>query len=109
MKKNKPWEPKPDFEAHVLGGFVRPYVCSHPGCGQAFSRRYTLDVHVKSHQFGRYHAYKKEPMLFFDPDLRTMQTERITFSESKGVLPPLVEDELKLIRAMSSSKPSRFS
>ena len=46
------------------------------GCDQAFSRKYTLNVHIKSHElFESYHDYKKEPMLFYDPDLITMREE----------------------------------
>ena len=87
-----------------VGGFVRPYACTI--CGEAFSRQYTLNVHVKSHEFERYHLYKHEPMLFFDPDRRTMQTEMASRAASREALPPLVEDQLNAIRVLSRSKNS---
>ena len=61
---------KHDFEAHVRNNFRRPYVCSFAGCGQAFSRIYTLKVHERSHEnYSKYHEYKRDPQLYFDPNM----------------------------------------
>ena len=111
-KVEKPWTPKPDFEAHVRGGFKRPYVCTFPGCDQAFSRQYTLAVHMKGHELSGYHKFKKEPLLFLDPDLNQMKQEAAEYKETKVSLPPLVIQEIEKIRALSSKasrRPSRES
>ena len=93
VKKAKKWTPKPDFEAHVRSGFVRAFACPHPGCAAEFSRAYTLKVHMKSHeQFSLYYKFKKEPMLFLDPDKSQMQRELQSRNAAKGEM--LTSDEL---------------
>ena len=106
--RSKPWTPKQDFEAHVRGGFERPYKCTFPGCNEAFSRQYTLATHMKSHELQQgYHKFKKEPMLFLDPDLEQMKLEAATYHEKQSMLPPLVAQQIDEIRVLSSNATRR--
>ena len=56
--------------------FDRPHVCKFEGCGQAFTRLYTLKLHEKSHlMFPDYYKYKRDPMLGYDVDRQQMDAE----------------------------------
>ena len=105
---SKPWTPKQDFESHVRNGFERPHKCTFPGCDQAFSRQYTLATHMKSHEVQQgYHEFKKEPMLFLDPDMEQMKQEAAEYRENQSMLPPLVVQQIEEIRALSSKATKR--
>jgi len=40
------------------------FVCPHPGCGESFSRAYTLAIHARTHEyFDEYHHWKKLPQI----------------------------------------------
>ena len=106
--RSKPWTPKQDFESHVRGGFERPYKCTFPGCDQAFSRQYTLATHMKSHELQQgYHSFKREPMLFLDPDMEQMKQEAAEYREKQSMLPPLVIQQIDEIRTLSSKAADR--
>lgn len=93
QKKNSLY--KRDFEAKLRSGFERPFACQYRGCHQAFSRLYTLKVHEKSHElFSDYHIYKKQPQLFYDPDVETIKQELDLQNRSEECLPSLVQQDL---------------
>ena len=93
---------KHDFKAYVKGGFERPYVCSYPGCDQAFQRPYTLKVHEKSHEaFENYHKYKKQAQLFYDADSHTLVMENMKHYIESTSLPPIIQRQLNQMGASS--------
>lgn len=97
-----------DFEATVRSGFERPYVCSFPGCGQQFSRAYTMKVHKKSHYlFTKYHEFKNQPQLFLDDDVAAFRRENELRAELAWSLPPLVQMELDLLQSRANTPKSR--
>jgi hypothetical protein len=93
-----------DFIEKVKSGFERPFKCTHPGCGQAFSRNYTLKVHEKSHAlFNNYHEFKRQPQLFLDADSSGLIEERIARKEESYALPVLIQDELNVIESRNGT------
>jgi hypothetical protein len=87
---------KEDFETRVRNGFDRPFKCTEPGCTAAFSRAYTLKVHMKSHKvFSTYHKWKKDPQLILDPNRKTMEEEAKELVESRSKLPAIVMGDLE--------------
>lgn len=76
--------------------FKYSFVCTHPHCGQVFSRQYTYNIHLKSHElFGQYHDFKKRPQLVLDPDRAQIQAGKEKQFEDHVSLPPLVQAELQ--------------
>lgn len=76
--------------------FDRPHTCKFEGCGQAFSRLYTLKLHEKSHlMFPDYYKYKRDPMLGYDLDRQQMEAETRARLLSLENLPLLREQELE--------------
>lgn len=76
--------------------FDRPHVCKFEGCGQAFTRLYTLRLHEKSHlMFPDYHKYKQDPMLGYDIDRKQMEEETRQRLMSLENLPLLRDQELE--------------
>ena len=74
---------------------TRPYVCNEPNCGAAFSRLYTLKIHQKSHTlFSNYHAYKRDPQLYLDPDEIDVKIQKEIEFEKSYSLSDLVLQEL---------------
>jgi len=94
-----------DFEYKVRSGFERPYACSFSGCGEAFSRAYTLKIHEKSHKlFANYHKFRKEPQLFLDADNETTVKDVKAARDARTVLPPLVQADLNQLRKSAAAK-----
>lgn len=84
--------------------FDRPHVCKFEGCGQAFTRLYTLRLHEKSHlMFPDYHKFKQDPMLGYDIDRRQMEAEARERLMSLENLPLLREQELEQTALTSTS------
>lgn len=47
--------------------FKKTLVCPYPHCKQVFSRLYTYNIHMKSHdKFPQYHSFKRNPQLGLD-------------------------------------------
>jgi hypothetical protein len=94
-----------DFEYKARSGFERPFACSFPGCGEAFSRAYTLKIHEKSHKlFANYHKWKKEPQLFLDADNQQAAKEFQNAKDARTLLPPLVQADLDQLRKSTAAK-----
>ena len=101
---------KHDFEAYVRGGFQRPYVCGVPGCGQAFSRQYTLRVHERSHElYSKYHEYKREAMLGFDPNVKDMAQDLKVKAAHQHQLPPVAQGMVDGVRVSASTRADSLS
>jgi len=74
---------------------TRPYICTEPNCGAAFSRLYTLKIHQKSHNlFANYHAFKRDPQLYLDPDTEDILAQKNKEYEKSFSLSDLVLQEL---------------
>lgn len=93
--------------------FDRPHVCKFEGCGQAFTRLYTLRLHEKSHlMFPDYHKYKQDPMLGYDIDRKQMEEETRQRLMSLENLPLLRDQELEyttLTSTLDNSDTSRVA
>ena len=90
--------PKPQWQSTAASS-PAVYKCSHVGCGQEFSRAYTLKVHEKSHElFPSYHNYKNTPMLNLDPDVSQMIAENRLRRQERTALPRIIMQDLESLR-----------
>lgn len=73
-------------------------MCSHPHCGQSFTREMTLRVHERSHEaYADYHRFKQLPQLVLDADSRAMVMENTRRYLASTSLPPLAQQQLDAV------------
>jgi hypothetical protein len=88
--------------------YQRPYKCRFKGCGEAFSRMYTLKIHEDSHElFERYHTYKRQPQLFLDGDSESLKRERERQFAQRTALSPMIQLELDKLIAKAEARTAK--
>eukprot|EP01041_Mallomonas_annulata_P007287 gene7287-14864_t len=80
------------------------FICTHFGCGQVFSRAYTLKIHEKAHTlFAGYSDFTRDPKLFVDPDRASMIAEQVQRVNVRTTLPPLIQRDVDLLRKRAAA------
>jgi hypothetical protein len=86
----------------LKGTYDRPYVCSKPGCAQAFSRLYALRMHERTHAagFGAYEDYRAAPQYMLDPTAAEQAEADARREARQAALPDFVLAQLDAIQTV---------
>jgi len=99
-----------DFVTPLMCREQTHYMCSHVGCQQMFSRKYTLKIHEKSHElYSNYYEYKGNPQVFLDPNRASVLVEQARRVNERTELPPLIQRDIDILRRNATTSVSALS